>query len=80
MTAHEQNLRAFEAWTEVIGLAEGDRYLIINPFFHSFGYKAGWLSCVLRGATAIPHAVFDVDAVLERVARDRISVLPGHPV
>ena len=79
MTCHGQNLRAFETWTEVIGLTEGDRYLIVNPFFHSFGYKAGWLSCLIRGATALPQLVFDVPEVLRRVGEDRISVLPGPP-
>jgi acyl-CoA synthetase (AMP-forming)/AMP-acid ligase II len=38
MTAHGQNLRAFRAWSEIVGLREGDRYLVVNPFFHSFGY------------------------------------------
>ncbi|MFQ5351476.1 MAG: FadD3 family acyl-CoA ligase [Candidatus Binatia bacterium] len=79
VTCHGQNLRAFEAWSELVGLREGDRYLIVNPFFHAFGYKAGWLSCVMRGATILPHQVFDVPAVLERVARERVSVLPGPP-
>src|SRR5262249_36691544 len=79
MSTHEQNLRGFEAWTEVIGLRAGDRYLVVNPFFHAFGYKAGWLSCILRGATCLPHAVFDVPAILERIGRERVSVLPGPP-
>jgi acyl-CoA synthetase (AMP-forming)/AMP-acid ligase II len=79
MSSHLQDLRGFEAWTEVIGLREGDRYLIVNPFFHAFGYKAGWLSCIMCGATILPHAVFDVPAVLERIARERVSVLPGPP-
>ncbi len=79
MTTHAQNLRAFEAWTEVVGLHAGDRYLVINPFFHSFGYKAGWLSCLMRGATCLPHAIFEVPAVLERIGQERISVLPGPP-
>jgi acyl-CoA synthetase (AMP-forming)/AMP-acid ligase II len=79
MTTHGQNLRAFRAWSEVIGLRPGDRYLIVNPFFHAFGYKAGWLSCLQCGATALPHAVFDVPPVLERIARERVSVLPGPP-
>jgi acyl-CoA synthetase (AMP-forming)/AMP-acid ligase II len=79
MIGHEQNLRGFEAWTEVVGLREGDRYLVVNPFFHAFGYKAGWLSCILRGATILPHAVFDVPQVLARVERERVSVLPGPP-
>ena len=79
MTTHAQNLRAFAAWSELVGLREGDRYLVVNPFFHAFGYKAGWLASLLRGATVLPHAVFDVPAVLERVGRERVSVLPGPP-
>ena len=79
MTTHAQNLKAFEAWSEVIALREGDRYLIINPFFHAFGYKAGWLSALMRGATSLPHQVFDVAVVLERIGSERISVLPGPP-
>ncbi len=79
MLTHGQSVRVYEAWTEVIGLREGDRYLIINPFFHTFGYKAGWMSCVLRGATIVPCKVFDVPKVLEMVERERITVLPGPP-
>jgi acyl-CoA synthetase (AMP-forming)/AMP-acid ligase II len=79
MTTHGQDLRVFNAWSELVGLRAGDRYLIVNPFFHSFGYKAGWLACLICGATALPHAVFDASAVLERIARERVSVLPGPP-
>ncbi len=79
MSTHAQDLRVFSVFTDVIGLRDTDRYLIVNPFFHSFGYKGGWLSCLIRGATILPHAVFDVDAVLERISRDRISVMPGPP-
>ncbi|MDD9828153.1 MAG: FadD3 family acyl-CoA ligase [Deltaproteobacteria bacterium] len=79
MTAHGQNLRVFDTWSRCVGLRAGDRYLIIPPFFHSFGYKAGWLACLLRGATALPQLVFDVPEVLERIGRERITVLPGPP-
>jgi acyl-CoA synthetase (AMP-forming)/AMP-acid ligase II len=79
MTAHAQNLRVFATWSAGVGLREGDRYLIVNPFFHSFGYKAGWLSCLMRGATALPHAVFDVPAVLARIEQERVTVMPGAP-
>jgi acyl-CoA synthetase (AMP-forming)/AMP-acid ligase II len=79
MTTHAQNLRVFDVWSGVVGLREGDRYLIVNPFFHGFGYKAGWLASIMRGATILPQAVFDVGAVLARVARERVSVLPGPP-
>ncbi len=79
MTTHGQNLRTFACWKGVAGLREGDRYLIVNPFFHAFGYKAGWMSAIMCGATILPQQVFDVPAVLERVGRDRISMLPGPP-
>ena len=79
MSCHGQNIRAFMSWSEVVGLREGERYLIVMPFFHSFGYKAGWLACLMRGATAIPHQVFDVPVILERIERDRINVFPGAP-
>ncbi|MGH8409894.1 MAG: AMP-binding protein, partial [Pseudomonas sp.] len=54
MSGHGQNLRAFTEYVKVIGLVPGDRYLIVNPFFHAFGYKAGWLTCLLAGATILP--------------------------
>lgn len=79
MITHGQDMKVFRVFSEVIGLRPSDRYLIINPFFHSFGYKGGWLSCCIQGATMLPHAVFDVDAVLRRISEDRISVMPGPP-
>jgi acyl-CoA synthetase (AMP-forming)/AMP-acid ligase II len=79
MTTHAQNLRAFADYTAAIGLQAGDRYLIVNPFFHAFGFKAGWMSCLMRGATAFPHAVFDVDDVMSCIQRERVTVLPGPP-
>jgi acyl-CoA synthetase (AMP-forming)/AMP-acid ligase II len=79
MTTHGQTLRTFATWAEVVGLRPGDRYLIVNPFFHTFGYKAGILACLMAGATMVPEPVFDVDLVLQRVSDERISVLPGPP-
>ena len=68
MTTHGQTLRTFATWSEVVGLRQGDRYLIVNPFFHTFGYKAGILACLMAGATMVPEPVFDVDRVLQRIA------------
>ena len=79
MSGHGQNIRAFSEYVKVIGLQAGDRYLVINPFFHAFGYKAGWLTCLLAGATILPHPVFDAEAVFQRIAAERINVLPGPP-
>jgi len=76
---HGQTLRAFATWAEVVGLSQGDRYLVVNPFFHTFGYKAGIVACLLRGATVVPEAVFDVERVLATVQQEHITVLPGPP-
>jgi acyl-CoA synthetase (AMP-forming)/AMP-acid ligase II len=79
MCSHTQNIQVFSTWSDLVGLNENDRYLIVNPFFHTFGYKAGWLAALIRGACILPHAVFDAVEVMQRVAKDRISVLPGPP-
>jgi acyl-CoA synthetase (AMP-forming)/AMP-acid ligase II len=76
---HGQTLRAYLDWCDWAGLVPGDRYLIANPFFHIFGYKAGCLASLMRGATIVPMAVFDAGAALEIVERERITVLPGPP-
>jgi acyl-CoA synthetase (AMP-forming)/AMP-acid ligase II len=79
MTTHGQTSQAYWAWSEVVGLQASDRYLVVAPFFHCFGYKAGWLACIMRGATILPQPTFDADAVLARIPTDRVSVLPGPP-
>ncbi len=79
VTGHAQNLRVIADWSAHMGLVPDDRYLVVNPFFHSFGYKVGWLGGLLAGCTVLPHAVFDAAAVMRRIANERISVLPGPP-
>jgi len=79
MAAHGPTIAAFKAWATAVGLQAGDRYLIVNPFFHAFGYKAGWVAALMQGATIYPQAVFDAETVLSGIARERISFLPGPP-
>ncbi len=79
LTAHRQSMGIADAWGECAEMTSDDNYLIINPLFHTFGYKAGMLVCLLHGATMVPMAVFDVPAVMDIVARERISVFPGVP-
>jgi HIP---CoA ligase len=69
----------FRNWAERVDLREGDRYLIANPFFHTFGYKAGWACCLGVGATMLPMAMFDVAAMADMIERDRVSFIPGPP-
>ena len=79
VSTHGQSIQVFTCWADCAGLGEGDRYLIVNPFFHTFGYKAGWLACLLKGATAYPMAVFDPVRVVELIESEGITVLPGPP-
>ncbi|WP_208324453.1 FadD3 family acyl-CoA ligase [Mycolicibacterium litorale] len=79
MMNHRQNLRLYEEWCDLADLRQGDRYLMVNPYFHTFGYKAGLIASFIRGATMLPVAVFDVDRVVDLIAAERITMLPGPP-
>jgi acyl-CoA synthetase (AMP-forming)/AMP-acid ligase II len=79
MMDHAQTLRLYAEWCDRADLRQGDRYLIVNPFFHIFGYKAGCIASLIRGATIFPVRVFDIDRVLELIERERITMLPGPP-
>ncbi|GAB2673327.1 FadD3 family acyl-CoA ligase [Saccharopolyspora gloriosae] len=79
LSAHRQALAVADAWAGHGEVNAADRYLVVNPFFHSFGYRAGILVCLLRGATIVPMPVFDTRAALDLVQRERITVLPGAP-
>src|ERR1700727_3676257 len=79
MSSHRSALSVARAWAEHAGLAEGDRYLMVNPFFHSFGLKAGILACLVTGAALVPLPVFDPVAALRVIETERITVLPGAP-
>jgi HIP---CoA ligase len=79
MMAHAPTLRLYQEWNELAGTRRGDRYLIANPFFHIFGYKAGCIASMIRGMTILPVPVFDIDTVLDLVEREKVTVLPGPP-
>jgi acyl-CoA synthetase (AMP-forming)/AMP-acid ligase II len=76
---HGRTLRVATDWVAMTGLGFDDRYLMVNPYFHMFGLKAGILACVASGAAMLPEAVFDADRVLARVGEERVTVLPGPP-
>ena len=79
LTTHGRVIPMFADWGERVGLREGDVYLIVNPFFHSFGFKAGWVAALIAGATIVPMATFDVAAAIEHIERDNVSFIPGPP-
>jgi len=79
MCTHGQDLRTFDAWSRGVSLRAGDRMIVIPPFSHSFGTKAGWIACFLRGATVLPHRDATPASLLARIRDDRVSVWPGAP-
>jgi len=79
MSAHRQSLDVARAWAECGEVTASDRYLVLNPFFHSFGYKAGILVCLLTGATIVPQLVYDAEQAMRLIATEKITVLPGAP-
>ncbi|MFD0852102.1 AMP-binding protein, partial [Actinomadura adrarensis] len=76
---HGRTLGVGTDWVAMTGLSEGDRYVMVNPYFHMFGFKAGILASVSAGATMYPQPVLDVDKVLTQVAEEKITILPGAP-
>jgi acyl-CoA synthetase (AMP-forming)/AMP-acid ligase II len=79
MSAHRQSIGVARAWAELGGVTAEDRYLVVNPFFHSFGYKIGIIVGQLTGATLYPVATFDVTATMRLIQEERISLFPGAP-
>jgi acyl-CoA synthetase (AMP-forming)/AMP-acid ligase II len=76
---HGRTLRVASDWVAMTGLTTDDRYLMVNPYFHMFGLKAGILAATTAGATMLPEPVFDAGRVLDRVVAEGVTVLPGAP-
>jgi acyl-CoA synthetase (AMP-forming)/AMP-acid ligase II len=79
MTAHRQSLAVARAWAGCGRVSPADRYLVVNPFFHSFGFKAGILACLVSGAALVPQPVYDAGRAMALVEAERITVFPGPP-
>ena len=79
MSAHRQTIGVARAWAALGGVRQDDRYLVVNPFFHSFGYKIGIVVGLLTGCTLYPMATFDVDETMRLIESERITVFPGAP-
>ncbi|HWU31546.1 MAG TPA: AMP-binding protein, partial [Marmoricola sp.] len=79
MSAHRQTLGVAQVWADGANLTSEDRYLIVNPFFHGFGYKAGLITSLTAGTAIYPLATFDPVEVMKLIEKERITVLPGAP-
>lgn len=76
---HGQSLRAHTYLLGVLGARPGDRYLVVPPFFHSFGYKFGWMAGLVLGATIVTIERYDAEAVMKIIASERVTIMPGPP-
>lgn len=79
MHGHGQSIWMSLYYSWCNDLRPTDRTAIVNPFFHSFGYRSGWVSALLTGMTMFPLTRFDPGAMLELIERERISQLSGAP-
>jgi acyl-CoA synthetase (AMP-forming)/AMP-acid ligase II len=79
MSAHRQTIGVADAWGSLGGVTSEDRYLVVNPFFHSFGYKIGIVVGLLTGAALYPVAAFDVEETMRLIQEEQITVFPGAP-
>ena len=66
-------------WTRTCRVTEQDRYLVISPFFHSYGYKVGIVASLLSGCALYPVAAFDAEAALALIEAERLTIVPGAP-
>lgn len=79
MATHGQTVRTARMWVQATTLRADDRFLVLWPFFHCSGYKAGWVANLAAGATTIPEAALDVERLLATIERERVTFLPGPP-
>ena len=70
----------YEEWATLADLREGDRYLMINPYFHTFGLKAGLHRVVhpRRDDAAGGRSSTSIGS-WNWLRRERITMLPGPP-
>jgi acyl-CoA synthetase (AMP-forming)/AMP-acid ligase II len=79
VATHFQSLTLFKTWADTVGLRDGERMLVVAPFFPTFGYKAGLLACLMQRASCVPLKVFVVDEAVRTISAERIDVIPGPP-
>ena len=79
LAQHQQTINGSRAWGRNGRINPDDQYLMLNPYFHTFGYKAGILVCTLFGATMLPLAVYSTEAAMKLAQARKATVFPGAP-
>ena len=76
---HGASLEGYRIFNRNFGLDTGSRFMVTTPFFHCFGYKAGWMMALDHGAVTLPVAVFDGESALQMVDKHGITHMGGTP-
>ena len=79
MLTHAQSLRAYGDMADILELRSDDCILVIPPFFHAFGYKAGWMMGLMKGMRVIPQRTFDAEDIMHKIQTHRVSCVFGPP-
>jgi len=79
MLTHAQSMRAYSDMGNTLGVDENDCILIIPPFFHTFGYKAGWMMGFMFGLRVVPQRTFLPEEIMQKVEDNRVSCVFGPP-
>jgi long-chain acyl-CoA synthetase len=66
-------------WRSYFTPPEGERALMVIPLFHVYGMTVGMLFGAIQGATLILIPKFDVDMLLDAIARQRPTFFPAVP-
>ncbi|MCU4186805.1 AMP-binding protein [Acidiferrimicrobium sp. IK] len=76
---HGASLKGYERYNTGPQIDDRDRPLIVLPFFHTFGYKAGWMLNLMVGATTVSLPTFDPEQAMQTIEREQVTYLPGSP-
>jgi acyl-CoA synthetase (AMP-forming)/AMP-acid ligase II len=77
---HEQSLIACEVQqSDISHFVPGDVFLVLYPFAHNAGYRAGWQAGLLHGITMLITRNADPGHLISLIERERVSYLPAVP-
>ena len=81
-TARSHRNWACEAanFNATIGVAADDRVLCTIPLYHAHGFGNAFLAAMYAGATLVLLEEFNRAAVVELLARERITIFPAVPL
>ena len=69
-----------KGFNETTGVSADDRVLCTIPLYHAHGFANAFLAALYAGATLVLMEEFNRAAVVEYLARERITIFPAVPL